>query len=210
MANQGFAIIPPAVKKLWESIIEYPVHFFIKLNIHPNFFTALGLIVSMIGAYFYAVGNLHLGGLMIIAGGICDTFDGKIARKRSLASKFGAVFDSSLDRYAEFFMFFGIFIHLLKFDSPFYVASTFATYFALIGSIMVSYVRARAEGAGLECKVGMLQRAERILLIGIASLLHISILIVALWIVAIFANITAVQRIHHVRKVEKAEVENER
>lgn len=209
MAKKAFTIIPPSLRNIWEKVIEIPVDLFIKLNIHPNFFTVLGLVFSVIGAYFYGVGSIRYGGLFIILGGICDTFDGKIARKRSMASKFGAIFDSSLDRYGEFFMFFGILVYLQQFDSTLYVATSFVTFLALIGSIMVSYVRARAEGAGMECKVGMMQRAERIVLIGVSSLLHVSALIVMLWIVAIFANITAIQRIHHVAKTEKAEVENE-
>ncbi len=209
MAKEGFTIIPPFLRGMWEKAIDYPIDLFIKLKIHPNFFTVLGLIFSAIGAFFYAVGSLRLGGGFIILGGICDTFDGKIARKRSIASKFGAIFDSSLDRYGEFLMFFGLLIYLQAFESSLYIATYYVTFFALIGSIMVSYVRARAEGAGIECKVGMMQRAERIVLIGLSSMIHVYALIFILWVVAIFANLTAIQRIHHVRKTEKAEVEDE-
>jgi len=205
MAKKEFRLITPLVKEVFVKSIEKPVDFFIRLNVNPNFFTILGLILSGIGAFFYGFGMLRLGGVAILLGGISDTFDGKIARSRGIASKFGAVLDSSLDRYAEFFMFFGIMAYLIKFQSSLYQLTVIVAFLALMGSILVSYVRARAEGLGLTGNVGMMQRAERIVLIGLASLIHEYALIAVVWIVAFFANVTAIQRIHHVWKTEKAE-----
>lgn len=206
MPKREFRLITPGIKDGFIKVIEKPVDFFIKLNVSPNFFTILGLILSGVGAFFYAEGYLVWGGVFILIGGISDTFDGKIARTRNIATKFGAVLDSSLDRYAEFLMFLGIMIYLMRIDTPLHYWTSIIAFFALMGSIMVSYVRARAEGLGMEGKVGMMQRAERIVLIGIASLVHEYALIGVVWIVALFANITAIQRIHSVWKEEKEEL----
>jgi CDP-diacylglycerol--glycerol-3-phosphate 3-phosphatidyltransferase len=208
MTKAEFRLITPGIKEGFIKAIEKPVDFFIRRNFHPNFFTILGLILSAVGAFFYAESNLRLGGLFILLGGISDTFDGKIARTRGIASKFGAVLDSSLDRYAEFFMFAGLIMYFSSQDTPMHQWTLLVAYLALMGSIMVSYVRARAEGLGLEGKVGMMQRAERIVLIGLSSLINEYALIGVIWIVAIFANITAMQRIHSVWKEEKQEKKN--
>lgn len=204
MAKREYRLITPIIRNAFVKSIEKPVDFFIRWKVHPNFFTIFGLILSGIGAIFYGMGFLRWGGVSILLGGISDTFDGKIARTRGIASKFGAVLDSSLDRYAEFFMFFGIMAYLLKFDSLLYQLTVVVSFTALMGSVMVSYVRARAEGLGLTGNVGMMQRAERIVLIGLASLIHEYALVTVIWIVAFFANITAIQRIYHVWKSEKA------
>jgi len=141
--------------------------------------------------------------------------DGKLARTSGRTTKFGALFDSSLDRYSEVIMFFGIAAYYVRHDS--YLLSVM-TFVALGGSTMVSYVRARAEGLGFEAKVGWMQRAERVLLIGTAALFNtglfqipslnnqmhtVTLLDLAIWIVAIFANITAIQRLYFVYQLDK-------
>ncbi len=209
MNQKGFTIIPASVRTWFTEAIDRPIDFFINLNIHPNFFTILGLIASLIGAFFYASGSLRIGGVFILLGGICDTFDGKIARKTGSASSFGAVFDSSLDRYAEFFMFFGIGYYMIIHPDGLAKIMLAVVFMALLGSIMVSYVRARAEGAGIDCKVGIMQRADRIVLIAAGSLIHEYALFAVLWIVAIFANITAVHRMYHVWRSDRDAVDNE-
>ncbi|MCB0306372.1 MAG: hypothetical protein KDI38_21605, partial [Calditrichaeota bacterium] len=98
----------------------------------------------------------------------------------------------------------------IKFNDPLYTVTTVVAFLALNGSILVSYVRARAEGLGYDCKVGMMQRAERIVLIGFSSMVHEYALIGAVWIVAIFANITAIQRMVHVWRTEREELQRKR
>ena len=171
---------------------------------HPNHFTILGLIASIIGAIFYAKHDIRIGGLFILVGGICDIIDGKVARKKGLSSKFGALFDSSLDRYAELFMFLGVAIYFVQKD---YSITSILVFLALGGSMMVSYVRARAESLGYECKVGIMQRPERIVFVGISSLIHSWVLVFAIWMIAILANFTAIQRMYHVWILERAEKE---
>ena len=138
-----------------------------------------------------------------------DMMDGRVARLGNMSSKFGALYDSVLDRYSELMTFFGICYYLSMKDYFFYALIAFV---ALIGSLMVSYVRARAEGLGIECKVGFMQRPERVVLTSLGALFcgvfkditafdPMLILIVPLAFVAVFANITAFARVRHCYKV---------
>ena len=139
--------------------------------------------------------------------------DGQVARIGKMSSTFGALYDSVLDRYSELTVFFGICFYLINQG---YVISSIVAFIALIGSLMVSYVRARAEGLGLECKVGFMQRPERVVLTGLGALCcgifapmmennemfePIMIFVIPLLIVAIFSNITAFARLNHCRKL---------
>ena len=142
-----------------------------------------------------------------------DMMDGRVARLGNMSSKFGALYDSVLDRYSELMTFFGICYYLSMKDYFFYAIIAFV---ALIGSLMVSYVRARAEGLGIECKVGFMQRPERVVLTSLGALFcgvfkditafdPMLILIVPLSFVALFANITAFARVRHCYKVMMAD-----
>ena len=148
------------------------------------------------------------GGVILFAG-LFDMMDGRVARLGNMSSKFGALYDSVLDRYSELMTFFGICYYLSMKDYFFYALIAFV---ALIGSLMVSYVRARAEGLGIECKVGFMQRPERVVLTSLGALFcgvfkditafdPMLILIVPLAFVAVFANITAFARVRHCYKV---------
>lgn len=205
MDKKSFNVLSPAIKDGFLRLIEPPVEFIVRLNVHPNFFTILGFILSIVGAYFYATMSIVYGGLFTLFGGICDIIDGKVARKSGLSSKFGALFDSTIDRYSEFAMFFGVGIFFLRSDLQFGELSTAVAFIALGGSMMVSYVRARAEGLGYDCKVGMMQRPERIVYIGISSLVHSMALTIVIYFIAIMANYTVYQRMHHVWASEKLE-----
>jgi CDP-diacylglycerol--glycerol-3-phosphate 3-phosphatidyltransferase len=209
MGKKGRSFLPQFLKDGFINAIDRPIDLFIRLNIHPNFFTILGLLIAILAAIFYAMGDIRLGGAFVLLAGMSDTFDGKIARKQGIASKFGAVFDSSLDRYAEFLMFFGLGAYFLQRGDQVSIITAIVAFIALIGSVMVSYVRARAEGIGYECKVGVMQRAERIVFTGVSSLIHPIALMVVIWIIAILANVTAIQRMHYVWKTERAELAKE-
>lgn len=200
MEKKNFTILPHFIQrgflKAFDPLIEKIIHF----HVHPNYFTILGLIMSLIGAFFYAKHSIRLGGTFILLGGLCDIIDGKVARKKGLSSKFGALFDSSLDRYAELFMFLGTAIYFVQRNHPY---TSIMVVLALGGSLMVSYVRARSEGLGFECKVGIMQRPERIVYIGVSSLIHPYLLELVIWMIAILSNFTAIQRMHHVWSLEK-------
>jgi CDP-diacylglycerol--glycerol-3-phosphate 3-phosphatidyltransferase len=204
MKKKPFTVLPPSIRNWFVNILDPFVDIIVRLHVHPNHFTILGLIASIIGAIFYAKHDIRLGGLFILLGGISDIIDGKVARKTGLSSKFGALFDSSLDRYAELFMFLGVAIYFVQKD---YSITSIMVFLALGGSMMVSYVRARAESLGYECQVGIMQRPERIVFLGISSLIHSWVLVVAIWMIAILANFTAIQRMYHVWTLERAEKE---
>ena len=215
MENKGFTILPEGVKNWYINLITPMIELLVRNNIHPNFFTFLGLILTVIAAYFYTQSSLVWAGSFLLAGGTCDIMDGKLARESGRASKFGAVLDSTVDRYSELIMFFGIGIYISKAyisgpeDDTFGTTMLVVTFLAMCGSMMVSYVRARAEGLGFDCKVGLMQRPERIVYIGFGSIFHPNLLIFVLWMIAIMANYTAYQRMDHVRKEEKAALDNE-
>ena len=195
MAKKEFTVLPHSIQKWFINLIDPAIEFIVRFNVHPNHFTILGLFISIIGALFYAKHDIRLGGLFILLGGICDIIDGKVARKTGLSSKFGALFDSSLDRWAELFMFLGVAIFFVQSN---HTITSIMVVLALGGSMMVSYVRARAEGLGFEGKVGIMQRPERIVYIGASSLIHPIALEIVVWMIAILANFTAIQRMYHV------------
>lgn len=192
-------VLPQNVKNWYLNLIKPVVDFFIRLELNPNFFTTIGFILSIISAYFFAIGNLRLGGFVILLAGTFDIVDGQVARATNRVTKFGALYDSTLDRYSEVIMFFGL---AYFFVSQSMLKTSVAVSIALGGSIMVSYVRARAEALGFECKVGMMQRPERVVYIGLGALIHQYALVLALTIVAVLANFTALQRLYHIWQQE--------
>jgi CDP-diacylglycerol--glycerol-3-phosphate 3-phosphatidyltransferase len=176
------------------------IRFFMKLNIHPNVLTTLGLLISAAAGACMAAGRLKGASILFLLAGLCDSLDGNLARTGGKTTKFGALFDSTLDRYAEIFYFLGT---AWYFAGRGWMAATAAVFIALSGSMMVSYVRARAEGLDLECKVGFLQRTERMILLSAGGLISAGALAAAVWIIAVFSNITAVHRIVHVWRTER-------
>ena len=203
---KDFTVLPKSIQKWFLRIVDPIIEFVVHFNVHPNFFTVLGLILSLVGAYFFAKHNLRIGAVYILLAGLCDIIDGKVARKAGLSTKFGALFDSSLDRFSEVFMFLGVAIHFVKMDYP---TTSIMVFLGLGGSMMVSYVRARAEGLGYACKVGIMQRPERIVYICAGALIHEYVLMVVVWMIAILANFTALQRMYHVWNLERMEKEPE-
>ena len=194
------------LQQLIYKIINPLIHGMIKIGITPNFITTTGFILNVVAAGMFVVG--WAGGVILFAG-LFDMMDGRVARLGNMSSKFGALYDSVLDRYSELMTFFGICYYLSMKDYFFYALIAFV---ALIGSLMVSYVRARAEGLGIECKVGFMQRPERVVLTSLGALFcgvfkditafdPMLILIVPLAFVAVFANITAFARVRHCYKV---------
>ncbi len=202
MEKKSFTVLPQSIQKWFINILDPFIEGIVHFNVHPNHFTILGLFTSLVGAIFYAKHDIRLGGLFILLGGLCDIIDGKVARKTGRSTKFGALFDSSLDRFSEVFMFLGVAIYFVQKAHPF---TSIMVFLALGGSMMVSYVRARAEGLGFECKVGIMQRPERIVYVGLSSLLHVYLLELVVWMIAILANFTAIQRMYHVWRLEKDE-----
>lgn len=210
------------------AVINPFVRLLIKMGVTPNTVTTIGLLGNIAGAVLFVVagmnawpGELHFG-LVALAGGVIllsslfDMLDGQVARLGNMASKFGALYDSVLDRYCELLTLGAIAFYLITVG---YAWGALITFLALVGSIMVSYVRARAEGLGIECKVGFMQRPERVVVTALGSLAcgltgmwsdpdhsfdAMIILIVAMALIAVLANITAFARVAHCHKALKA------
>jgi CDP-diacylglycerol--glycerol-3-phosphate 3-phosphatidyltransferase len=169
--------------------------FFNNLGIRPNTMTLLGLVGHTIGAFFLYEGRMFVGGLIILALAPVDALDGTMARLRGESSHFGAFVDSVTDRYSELVIFLALIIFYAQ-QSEW--LNCIVVYLAAAGSIMVSYARSRAESLGYDAEIGVLTRMERYFVLVPTLILNIPM--VGLWIVAVMANFTAIQRILYVRK----------
>jgi len=169
-------------------------------GISPNALTLIGFLLTLLVAVILATGNLLAGGLLLIFAALFDTLDGALARHSQQVTIFGAFLDSVMDRYSEATTLLGlVFFYSATPEGRLNVLLLAAT---LIGSLMVSYTRARAEAVNIECKEGFFQRTERIvvLIIGLVT----GWMTPALWVLAIFTNLTAAQRIVDVYRKSKA------
>jgi len=182
-------------------VIDPLGRFFLGIGMTPNMMTSLGLAGNFVGAYFISQGKLVLGGWLVVIMTPIDALDGTMARLRGDPSDFGAFVDSVSDRYAELAILGGLMYYFATHGNA--LGSTLA-FAAAAGSIMVSYVRARAQSLQYEAKVGIMTRMERYLVL--APLLVLNQPIIALWILAILGNITALQRIWFVRKQAHAQM----
>ena len=168
--------------------------FFNRIGLTPNTMTLLGLAGNFVGAYFVSQGRMTTGGLFMLLTTPLDALDGTMARLRGDASDWGAFVDSVTDRYSELAILGGLLVYFSSIGDALSSAVTFA---AAAGTVLVSYVKARAEAVGFDAKVGFLTRVERYLVL--APLLVFNQPVWAVWFIAIFANFTALQRIFHVR-----------
>jgi CDP-diacylglycerol--glycerol-3-phosphate 3-phosphatidyltransferase len=216
-------------------LLQPLVNALVKTGVSPNTITTFGLLLNIVatiifiaGAELGSRGDLEYvgwGGFVILFAGLFDMLDGQVARTGKKSSQFGALYDSVLDRYSELIMFLGICYYLVAHS---YFMSSIIAFLAMIGSIMVSYVRARAEGLGIPCSVGLMQRPERIVLVGTSALacgiasvyiggdfkldisllpFHvfetISIFAIPLLLVAVLANYTAIDRLNYCYRIMK-------
>lgn len=159
------------------------------------------MLLSILAAYLFIQGEFLLGGIMVIFTGVCDILDGQLARATGRVSKYGALIDSTIDRYSEVIIFLGIATYFRAENS--YVHALIIL--AIAGSFLVSYTRARAEGLGIDCKVGIMQRPERMTMLAAGGVLgaipytsHF-MMIFFLWVIAILANVTVIQRIVYIK-----------
>jgi CDP-diacylglycerol--glycerol-3-phosphate 3-phosphatidyltransferase len=162
------------------------------LRLRPNQLSCLGLVFSMIAAGSFAADQRRVGALCLVVAGALDILDGALARVSGQVSPFGAFLDSVLDRYSDLLVLAGVVTLFARLGRPDAVAVALV---ALIGTVMVSYTRARAESIDVECRVGLMERGERMLVLIVGALLDF--LVPALWVVAVGANATALHRIVH-------------
>ncbi len=167
-------------------------------GITPNLLTFAGFIVSLIASVSFILRMPQLGGILILLSGGFDLLDGVVARTTGRATKFGAFLDSLLDRYSDAALFLGIGIFLG--NNPLNILILSLTF---IGTFLISYVRARAEGLGFTCNIGLMERPERIILLAVGGIFDI--LIPVLWILLVLTHFTVLQRIYHIRSKTRKE-----
>lgn len=188
------------MRTAFKGVLDPIAAFLNRLGLMPNTMTLLGLAGNAIGAFFLAQGQMTLGGVLILLMGPVDALDGSMARLRGMAGQFGAFVDSVTDRYSELVIFAGLLYYYVQSGDTLAVMGVFA---AAAGSVLVSYVRARGQSLGWDTKVGVLTRLERYLVL--APTLILNIPLVGVWIIAVFANFTALQRILDIRRRARQE-----
>lgn len=221
------SLIPPSLELWFKGLLEPLARWLGKRNANPNWFTTLGFLLSILCAWEIASGRLVLGGFLVLLSGLFDVIDGAVARKTGRVTRFGAVYDSTMDRYSEATVFFGLGFYLI--GNSFYLTSV-AAVFAIGGSIMVSYIRARAETLGFKANVGLARRQERVIILGVGLVLNVLdplfdkafegifgpafgaesshpplALAASVVLLAILTNLTAIQRLYYVHKQFKSE-----
>lgn len=194
------------VRRLLHTYMETPaVRMLVAIGLGPNAVTYLGLLLSVASAGFLSTGSLALGGIVLLVAGVFDLLDGAVARLTGRASRFGALLDSTVDRVSEAVVLLGLLVFYLNHSSA---LGTVLVYVAMVGSMMVSYVRARAEGLGVHWTGGTMTRPERVVALGVSAIigqwLQHAILVV-LAVIAGLTLVTVVQRVRYVQRVLAAE-----
>ena len=204
------------LQKLIYRVIDPTIDAMIKMGLTPNAITTGGFVGNVFAAWFILQAALNatsghfdrhafllmtIGGVLILAAGLFDMMDGRLARRGNMSSVFGAMWDSVLDRYSELVTLFAVAMVFVK-ASDEWEWAILATFLAIIGSLMVSYVRARAEALGYDCKVGLMQRPERVVLTAAVAIVsgiaeNLWPLAVGMAVIAVLANITAFWRLTH-------------
>jgi CDP-diacylglycerol--glycerol-3-phosphate 3-phosphatidyltransferase len=159
-------------------------------HIHPNMLTAIGLLINVVAAVLFAQGSFFWAGIVVIGAGLFDMVDGRVARVTNTVTPFGAFFDSVIDRYSDMALYIGLLVYYARAERFLYVVLVAVV---MAGSVMISYARARAESLIPTCKVGFLERPERLVLIIIGALWNR--MAPVLWIIAVLSNITVIHRI---------------
>jgi len=174
-------------------------------RIHPNVLTFLGLVINIAAAYLLAVGQFRWAGGVIIGAGLFDMVDGRVARETNRVTRFGGFFDSVLDRYSDLALLMGLLVWYGSINRPFYVV---LTALAMTACVMVSYTRARAENSIPTCKVGFMERPERVVLMIIGALF--SRMAPVVWVIAVLGNLTVVHRMiftwQEAKRLEEAQM----
>jgi CDP-diacylglycerol--glycerol-3-phosphate 3-phosphatidyltransferase len=193
-----------ALERPYYALVRPSVDALIRSGVRPNTITTIGTGLVLVSAIAYGMGHVRIGGALLLVSGIADTLDGQVARGGAMVTKFGAFYDSTLDRVGDGATFIGIAVFLLTApDVAWRLPAVILCMVAILASLLVSYARARAEGLGLDCKVGIAQRAERILGLGLISLIcgasaRAQVLEGVVALLAIASIVTVVQRFVYV------------
>jgi CDP-diacylglycerol--glycerol-3-phosphate 3-phosphatidyltransferase len=197
--------ITRAIGSVCNTIISLIVNAFKFSKIHPNVLTLIGLLINIGAAYYLAVGRFFVAGWIITGAAIFDMVDGRVARETNQVTRFGGFFDSVLDRYSDLGLFMGLLVYYASINRPLYVILTAVV---MTASVMISYTRARAENIIPKCKVGFMERPERIVLMIIGCLFNR--IPAVLWVIAAIGTVTVVHRMiftyQEARRLEDAQL----
>jgi CDP-diacylglycerol--glycerol-3-phosphate 3-phosphatidyltransferase len=171
------------------AIIDRIVRWLALSRIHPNVLTFLGLVINIWAAWLFSKGSFKWAGAVVIGAGLFDMVDGRVARATHQVTRFGGFFDSVMDRYSDLALYMGLLVYYASINRYFYII---LTAIVMTGSVMISYTRSRAENAIPKCKVGFLERPERVVLIIIGALFDR--MAATLWVIAVLSNLTVVHR----------------
>jgi CDP-diacylglycerol--glycerol-3-phosphate 3-phosphatidyltransferase len=166
-----------------------------KTGVHPNAVTLFGFILNVGAAWVLATGHFLIGGFLVLFAGVFDLLDGALARVTGKGTIFGALLDSTMDRYSEAVLLFGLLIYFARRNDT--TEEVLLIFAAMAGSVLISYIRARAEGLGLDAEVGIMRRTMRVCTLALGLLIP-HVLIYALWILAILTHFTAWHRLFYV------------
>lgn len=201
--NKGFRLLPRNLIIFVLEVFDRFSLLLVRLKLSPNLLSLLGLLAGLLVGLFFARGSWGWALVFLVICGMLDILDGKVATNSNRRTVFGAIFDSSLDRYSEFAIYLGLGFYF----GPNWVLWVLAL--AFLGSTMVSYTKARAESLGVSCQLGIMQRAERMVLLITGTLLSLivahreKVMIAVIIILAVVSNLTAIQRIIHVYQAER-------
>ncbi|MCL4402108.1 MAG: CDP-alcohol phosphatidyltransferase family protein [Acidobacteria bacterium] len=187
------------------AVIDRIVRWLALSRIHPNVLTFIGLLINIVAAFLFAAGNFRWAAVVVIGAGLFDMVDGRVARETNRVTRFGGFFDSVVDRYSDLALLVGLLVYYASINRFFYIV---LTAIVMTGSVMVSYSRARAECTIPKCKVGFLERPERIVLIIIGALFDR--MAPVLWVIAILSNLTVIHRMiytwQETKRLEQAQL----
>jgi CDP-diacylglycerol--glycerol-3-phosphate 3-phosphatidyltransferase len=195
-------LIPLTIRTKFRRLLEPPAKVLIATGVSPSTITLLGVIPAVLSAVAFGKGAVRTGGVLMGVAGLFDLADGLVARLGKKETTFGAFLDSTVDRYTEIAIFIGLAV-LYRQDVTLYGVLA-----ALGGSLMVSYTKARAEGLGVPCSGGMLQRPERMVIVILGALIGATVLKWAIWLLAVLANATALERLLRTRAAIASRTDN--
>jgi CDP-diacylglycerol---glycerol-3-phosphate 3-phosphatidyltransferase len=200
-------LVTKSLEQVFFRLTDPLVGWLLRRGVRPNTITTVGVLLVVVSAVCFGMGAIRWGGALLLLSGVVDTLDGQVARRGGMVSRFGAFYDSTLDRVGDGATFIGIAAFFLTAPGVQYrLWSVIACMVAVLSALLVSYARARAEGLGLDCRVGLVQRAERLLGIGVPSVLVTAaaapvVLQGIVVVLALLSTVTVVQRFVYVYRV---------
>lgn len=179
-----------AIGSAADKIVDLIVRGLMAAHVHPNTLTFIGLLINIVAAAVLASGNFLLAGFIIMGAAVFDLVDGRVARSSGTVTRFGAFFDSVMDRYSDLFLLIGLLVYYASINRFFYIV---LTAMAMVATVLISYTRSRAENVIPKCKVGFMERPERIVLLLIGTFFNR--MAPVLWVIAVLGNLTVIHRI---------------